>query len=709
MLPVAESTTTTQIIREDPAIEAYRTQLLEQVNTFIQDQLQRYNADPNAQFLPPNYQVAAQNPLQQKASAMAQAGIGMYAPYLQRGSDLSQLGAEGVQTYGFGGLQEAFGATREGQNMLAQAAQRANAYRNLPFTYQQRAANYLQGASGLGRNVLGTGRADIQSAIQQANRGQGIANQYLTGALDVGRGAMARGLGSLDAAMGLANQNIAQGREGLGGVAGQAQQAAQQGAAEARVGQLGIGQELSAADQRMLDAQQMMGQAAEQGEQAAGQGQAAINQALQRGDLSTREAQRLLRQSGGQFDPSSVDRFMNPYEDAVVQRTLADIRREGDIREQGLQAQAANVGAFGGSRQAVAEQELGRNILDQQAKAASQLRQAGYGQASQQAQQAFEQAKQRQQGLAESFGSLGQSGAQLGVSGAQVGAGLGMDAAGMRERMGQQLLSSGLQRGQLGLSGAQAGAGLGMDAAGMGMQAAGMGRDVYSQLAQLGIGQGQLGLSGAQAGFGMGSQTAGLQRDIGSQLASNALAGGQLGMSGAQLGGQLGMQAAGIEQGVGQQMGQLGLGFGGLEQQNVNQLMGMAGASGQFGQNLASLAGMGGQLGQNLNQMGLQQAGLGQLVQDMYGRDIKQLEAFGGRDQAYDQAILDATRMNAMQMYQMPYQQMGFLSDIYKGVPGSQQAITVQGQSSPSPFQQVAGLGIAGLSALGGAKTAGLF
>ena len=551
MLPVAESTTTTQIIREDPAIEAYRTQLLAQVNQFIQEQIQRYNEDPNAQFLPPNYQVAAQNPLQQKARAMAQAGIGMYEPYLQRGTDLSQLGAEGVQTYGFGGLQEAFGATREGQNMLAQAAQRANEYRNLPFTYQQRAADYLQGASGLGRNVLGTGRADIQSAIQQANRGQGVANQYLTGALDVGRGAMARGLGSLDAA-------------------------------------------------------------------------------IERGDLSTREAQRLLRESGGEFDPRSVDRFMNPYEDAVVQRTLADIRREGDIREQGLQAQAANVGAFGGSRQAVAEQELGRNILDQQAKAASQLRQAGYGQASQQAQQAFEQAKQRQRGLAESFGSLGQSGAQLG-------------------------------------------------------------------------------LSGAQAGFGMGSQTAGLQRDIGSQLASNALAGGQLGMSGAQLGGQLGMQAAGIEQGVGQQMGQLGLGFGGLEQQNVNQMMGMAGASGQFGQNLASLAGMGGQLGQNLNQMGLQQAGLGQLVQDMYGRDIKQLEAFGGRDQAYDQAILDAARMNAMQMYQMPYQQLGFLSDIYKGVPGSQQAITVQGQSSPSPFQQVAGLGIAGLSALGGAKSAGLF
>jgi len=548
---VAESTTTTQIIKEDPAIQTYKENLLKQVNDYIQDQIRTLNESGQFQRLPPDYQVAAQNQLQQKAAAMAQAGVGMYAPYLKRGSDLSQLGAEGVQTYGFGGLQDAFGATREGQSMLGQAAARANQYRNTPFAYQQRAANYLQGASGLGRDALGTGRSDIQSAIQQANRGQNVANQYLTGALDVGRGAMARGLGSLDVSM-------------------------------------------------------------------------------DRGYGSTQQAQQLLSGTGGQFDPRGVQEFMNPYEDEVVQRTLQDIRREGDIREQGLQAQAASAGAFGGSRQAVAEQELARNVLDQQGKAAGQLRQAGYGQASQQAQQAFEQAKQREQQLAQAYGSLGQSGAQLG-------------------------------------------------------------------------------LSGAQAGFGMGSQTAGLQQNIGAQLASNAMAGGQLGMSGAQLGGQLGMQAAGIEQGVGQQMGQLGLGYGGLEQQNVNQMMGMAGASGQFGQNLGTLAGMGGQLGQNLNQMGLQQAGLGQLVQDMYGRDLKQLEAFGGRDQAYDQAILDAYRMNQQQMYQMPYQQMGFLSDIYKGVPGSQQSITVQGQGSPSPFQQVAGLGIAGLSALGGAKTAGLF
>lgn len=433
--------TTTQIIREDPAIEKYRLGLLESVSKFINDNLANMPPPPVSA---PGYQVAGLTPLQQQAAQMAQMGIGMYAPYVQQAAQLGQKGAEGVETFGFGGLQEGFGATREGQSMLAQAAARANRNRNVPFGYQTRAANYLQGASDMGRNVLGTGRQDIQTAL-------------------------------------------------------------------------------------------------------------------------------------GEYSPAErVQAFMNPFEDEVVQQTLADIRREGDIREQGLQAQAAAAGAFGGSRQAVAEQELARNVLDQQAKAAGQLRQAGFGQASQQAQQAFEAAKQRQ-------------------------------------------------------------------------------------------------------------------------------------MGGAQLGGQLGMQAAGLEQAVGQQLGQLGLGYGGLEQQNIAQMMGMAGQSGQFGQQLGQLAGLGGQLGQTLSGMGTEQAGLGQLVQNMYGQDVKTLEAFGARDQALQQALADATRMSNMQLYQAPYQQYGFLSDIYKGIPGSQQSVTMQAGQDPSPFQQIAGLGIAGLSAAAGANRAGLF
>jgi len=153
----------------------------------------------------------------------------------------------------------------------------------------------------------------------------------------------------------------------------------------------------------------------------------------------------------------------------------------------------------------------------------------------------------------------------------------------------------------------------------------------------------------------------------------------------------------------------LGLQYGQLGQADVAQLMDLGQASGQFGQGLGSLAATGGQLGTQLSQLGLQQAGLGQLQQQLRLGDVKTLEALGSRDQALQQAILDAQRQTNLQMYQMPYQQYAFLGDIYKGTPSSQQVTQISQTPDPSTFQQIAGLGIAGLSAAGGAKNLGLF
>jgi hypothetical protein len=102
-------------------------------------------------------------------------------------------------------------------------------------------------------------------------------------------------------------------------------------------------------------------------------------------------------QVGGQaqFDPTAVSQYMDPYEDAVVQRALSDIRREGDIAQQGVGARAVGAGAFGGSREGIAGTELARNVLEQQGRTAAGLRSAGYQQAMGQAQQAFEQAQGR--------------------------------------------------------------------------------------------------------------------------------------------------------------------------------------------------------------------------------------------------------------------------------------------------------------------------
>ena len=262
--------------------------------------------------------------------------------------------------------------------------------------------------------------------------------------------------------------------------------------------------------------------------------------ATREGQRGLSEAARLLQGTGAEFAPSNVQRYMNPYEDIAVQQALGDIRREGNIAQNQLAAQAVGQGAFGGSRSAIAEAELQRNILEQQARTAAGMRQQGYGAAAAQAQQAFEAAKGR-----------------------------------------------------------------------------------------------QLARSGAQAG-------------IGQQMAAT-------------------------------------------------------------GQGLGSLAGVASGLGQQFGQFGLQQAGLGQLGQQLGIKDIQTLSALGGQEQVYNQAVADATYKANLGLQQFPYQQYAFLSDIYKGTPSSQQVTTVTQEPQPSGLQSALGLGISGLAAAAGAKNMGLF
>jgi hypothetical protein len=119
-----------------------------------------------------------------------------------------------------------------------------------------------------------------------------------------------------------------------------------------------------------------------------------------------------------------------------------------------------------------------------------------------------------------------------------------------------------------------------------------------------------------------------------------------------------------------------------------------------------------------------QQATLGQVGQASTGQDINTLLGLGGLTQQFGstdalgtftpgQAQLDALRANQVQNLYEPYQRLGFLSDIYQGAPTSQQ--TIQTSTAPSmsasPLQQIAGYGIAGLSALNafGGGSGGLF
>ena len=265
-----------------------------------------------------------------------------------------------------------------------------------------------------------------------------------------------------------------------------------------------------------------------------------------------------------------IQQYMNPYTNLVLGQQLDEMNRQAQIQQQGLNAQAVRSGAFGGSRQAVAQQELNRNLMQTQNQAIAQALQGGYG-------QALSAAQQQQQ------------------------AGLG----------------------------------------------------AYGQLSNIGQGLGSLagqyaGIAGQQAGI-LGQQSQ-LQQQLGQGIGS----------------------LAGQQFGIGQSMSQ-------------------------------GLGALGGQMGQT----GMQQAALGQAAQQLGQGDVNFLYSLGSQQQKQQQAVLDAQRASAMQTSFQPYQQLAFQSDIYKGAPSSQMAITSQQTPTPSPFQQIAGVGTGILGLAGAAKSAG--
>jgi len=276
--------------------------------------------------------------------------------------------------------------------------------------------------------------------------------------------------------------------------------------------------------------------------------------ASQQGQAGLGQAQGMTAGADYSFDPTSYQSYMNPYMDDIVQQQYQDIQRLGDVQKQNATSQAVGAGAYGGSRAAVQQAMMDRSTMEQQAKTGSQLRSAGFQQASNLAQQAA--ANQAQQQLQ--------------------------------------------QAGQ------------------------------YGQQAQA---YGNMGLAGAT------------------------------------------------------QMGQVGQGLGNLAQ-----------LTGQIGQST-------GALGQSLGQMGTATAGLGQLGQQMNVQDINTLMGTGALNQGQTQKGYDVERANDLAQQALPYQQVGFMSDLFRGVPALQQTYSTSTAPPPSTQSQLMGLGIAGLGAYGMANS----
>lgn len=88
------------------------------------------------------------------------------------------------------------------------------------------------------------------------------------------------------------------------------------------------------------------------------------------------------------FTGESIQKFMNPYENEVVQRALADVGGALDTQRLKDRQAATAARAFGGSRQGVQESLTNAAAIKQAADTAAQMRAAGYGQAANLAQYA---------------------------------------------------------------------------------------------------------------------------------------------------------------------------------------------------------------------------------------------------------------------------------------------------------------------------------
>jgi len=78
---------------------------------------------------------------------------------------------------------------------------------------------------------------------------------------------------------------------------------------------------------------------------------------------------------------TDISAYQSPYTQQVIDTTLGDIRREQDIAQRKAQEGAIRAGAFGGSRSAIMEAEATRPYVEQAARTAAGLREAGFGQA----------------------------------------------------------------------------------------------------------------------------------------------------------------------------------------------------------------------------------------------------------------------------------------------------------------------------------------
>ena len=133
-------------------------------------------------------------------------------------------------------------------------------------------------------------------------------------------------------------------------------------------------------------------------------------------------AQTAVGQQAASAGPQAFQQFMSPFQQQVIDTTLADFDRQAAMGRQNIRDQAFTSGAFGGGREGVAMGEFEAGNLRNRASLLAQLQQQGFTQAQNLAQQNFQNQGNlaaQQMGLSNfQRGSLGQDVSALGNLGA---------------------------------------------------------------------------------------------------------------------------------------------------------------------------------------------------------------------------------------------------------------------------------------------------
>ena len=328
-----------------------------------------------------------------------------------------------------------------------------------PFVpYSANVQDYVAGFSPLQQQVQAN-VANLQMPGQY-NQATGYANQAALGGLDSAQ--RAYGYGNAGFQSGQLGQRLGiKGGQRFGEMgAGYGAQGAGYGAQAADIGQMGLRAERTG--------NQITNQARNYAAQQAAAGQQYANQMT---------------------NPYAVQQYMSPYQQAVTDVQLQGAQRQADIAATGRQANAARMGAFGGSRQAVENAEANRALASQMDAIRAQGQQAAYDKAVQAMQ------------YGSNLNLQGLGGAQSGLGTALQGGQLGLSGIGTA----LQGLQGGMQGSGLGIQGAQTGL------QGVDRMLAGTAQGM--QGAQLGL----QGVSGAQAGYGLANQSAGQLGNLGNQ------------------------------------------------------------------------------------------------------------------------------------------------------------------------------------------------